>query len=128
MGINQYLPGWMSPWVTALQPSLWLQSQVDRISLVICQDDALLIQEKYHVDGCRSMTETEVRDACLMRGLPVRRRATLAERRTSLTNHLNMVEKVRADPATRIDSDGFRLFTAHLAPLRYWLKQKQKQS
>ncbi|CAB9502000.1 LETM1 domain containing 1 [Seminavis robusta] len=126
MGINQYLPGWLSSWVAEFQPSAWLQSQVDRISRVVCKDDDMLIEEGHHLNGCSSLTDQEATDACLMRGLPVGQNATTEERRQCLTNHLRMIAEVRREPATKVESDSFRLFTVHLAPIRNSLKSAKK--
>jgi hypothetical protein len=123
MGVNQSLPGWISPWVAEFQPTTWLQSQVDRIARVICKDDAMLIEEGHHLNECSSLTDTELLDACSMRGLPVLRPA--ADRRRCLTNHLTMVAAVREDPLAKPDTDGFRLFTVHLTPLRHSLRKNK---
>jgi LETM1-like protein len=120
MGINQYLPAAISPWVAEFQPTAWLQSQVDRIARVICKDDAMLIEEGHHLNECSALTEAELLDACSMRGLPIR---TADRRRQYLTNHLTMVAAVRKDPLAKPDTDGFRLFTVHLTPLRHSLKK-----
>jgi hypothetical protein len=120
MGVNQYLPGWISPWVAEFQPKAWLQSQVDRIARVICKDDAMLIEEGHHLNECTALSDMELLDACAMRGLPV---GPTSERRRCLTNHLTMVAAVREDPLAKLDSDGFRLFTVHLTPLRHSLKK-----
>jgi hypothetical protein len=117
---NQYLPGWLSPWVAEWSPSIWLKSQIDRISKIVCHDDALLLEERHDMNNCQSLTDNEVMDACLMRGLPVTNHSA-EERRECLTNHLKIVVSVKR----RIDgpiTEGFRLFTLHLAPLRYHLK------
>jgi hypothetical protein len=122
MGVNQYLPGSISPWVADFQPTAWLQSQVDRIARVICKDDAMLIEEGHHLNECSTLTDTELLDACSMRGLPIH----TADRRRHLTNHLTMVAAVREDPLAKTDTDGFRLFTVHLTPLRHSLKRHTK--
>jgi hypothetical protein len=130
VGINQYFPGWLSPWVTELSPSIWLKSQIDRISRIICHDDALLLEEGHDLainqqHSCASrLTDTEVMDACLMRGLPVTNNS-VEERRECLTNHLKMIASVKQRIQGPI-TEGFRLFTLHLAPLRYHLKMTTK--
>lgn len=108
--------------MTEFQPSWWLRGQLERTCKFICEDDAMLIEESHHANGCSSLTDLEVTEACLMRGLPITRRASSESRRLSLTNHLKMIDTVRRDPETKVDSDGFRLFTLHLAPIQLYLK------
>ena len=81
----------------------------------------MLIEEGHHLSQCSNLTDLEVTEACLMRGLPVTRLTGAESRRMSLTNHLKMIESVRQDPATNVDSDAFRLFTLHLAPIQNYL-------
>ena len=96
---------------------------------VVYRDDGMLLEEGYHLSGCSSLTDVELRNACLMRGLPVSPDTSIAERRRCLTNHLNMISQVKQrlaidDRWTIQDEDGFALFTVHLAPIRHsMLKQ-----
>ena len=74
--------------------------------------------------GCESMTDQEVLDASLLRGLPV----TLSreEMRLCLTNHLGMIralkERVPSENEQRKPSEGLKLLTMHLSSIRYYLK------
>jgi hypothetical protein len=99
---------------------MWLRRQIDRISRIVCHDDALLLEEGHALNHCESLTYIEIMDACLMRGLPVTNN-TVEERRECLTNHLKMVASVKRRIKGPI-TEGFRLFTLHLAPLRYHIK------
>lgn len=121
IGVCQHLPGWMSRWMVELTPSFLLARQVERISGIVCHDDALLLEEGHDLNGCESLTDQEVTDACLVRALPVSRDHSAEVRRECLTNHLRIIAKVKRNMAGPV-TDGFRLFTMHLAPLRYHLK------
>jgi len=130
VGVNQSLPGWLSQLVTTFQPSSWLRDQIDRIARYICHDDAMLLEEGHHLNGCSSLTDLEVMDACLKRGLPVVNNDNsssspfLNDCRKCLTNHLQMIAAVReGEREDSLSGDGFRLFTLHLAPLRHHLKE-----
>lgn len=81
----------------------------------------MLIEEGHHLNQCLDLTDREVADACLMRSLPITRLATAESRRMSLTNHLKMIKAVREHPTTNVDSDTFRVFTLHLAPIQNYL-------
>ena len=97
------------------------------MSKFVCEDDAMLIEEGHHLNQCSNLTDLEVTEACLMRGLPVTSLTSKESRRMSLTNHLKMIESVRQDPATNVESDAFHLFTLHLAPIQNYLCGLGKQ-
>jgi len=102
-------------------PSVLLRRQVERISEIVCHDDALLLEEGHDMNNCQLLTCQEVNDACLMRGLRVSIHDSDLVRRECLTNHLKMIAAVKRKMRAPIN-DGFKLFTVHLAPLRYHLK------
>jgi hypothetical protein len=70
-------------------PNAYLRKRLLSIAQDIVQDDILLIQEGQHFNKCDSLTDEEVLDACLLRGLPIN---TLTQMRTQLTHHLIMVQ------------------------------------
>jgi hypothetical protein len=105
-----------------------LRSQVNRLSEIVCHDDALLLEEGHHCTHCQSLTDEEVSDACLLRGLPVNMDDHTADvRRQFLTDHLNMIADVKRSMDGPMDHD-FRLFTMYLAPLRYHLMKTTKST
>jgi hypothetical protein len=57
---------------------------------VVAEDDALLIEEGAHANHCRHLTDREVADACLLRGLPPSSTSSNdeSEMRVVLSNHL----------------------------------------
>ena len=145
-GIYQSLPKWLSPWITEWTPSWCLAYQIDRVGRMVVQDDILLLEEEHDVTGCSTLTDTEVLDACLIRGLPVMSHSA-EERRKCLTNHLKLIRSVKQRLLVRQQqqqqqqlgkggnnngrnlskTEGFRLFTLHLNPLRYHLKVTHSQ-
>jgi hypothetical protein len=100
------LAGWAAP-------RRWLRGRVRRAARAVAEDDALLIEEGAHADHCRDLTDREVADACLLRGLPLvtatrsgEAAAAAAEMRAALSNHLAAVALVhhelrRSAPAGR---------------------------
>jgi len=105
IGIHQHLPHWMSTTLNQSSPSWYLRQHIARVGQMVTQDDAILLQEGYD-----NLTDIEVMDACLMRGLPID-----ASMRESLRDHLETIAAVRQE--AELD-EAFRLFTLHLAPLR----------
>ncbi|KAL7483180.1 hypothetical protein ACHAW6_008842 [Cyclotella cf. meneghiniana] len=84
-------------------PRAFLESILTHLAEDIIADDATLLEEGHLEAGCVDMTEEEVLDACLTRGLPVGRFARnlsgeaireIQCMRTLLTNHLNMMRGV----------------------------------
>lgn len=127
IGVFQQWPLWMSKRIVSVAPTLFLWRQVERISNILCHDDALLLEEGHDLNMCESLTDQEVADACLMRSLPVSLQHTPEQRREMLTNHLQMIANVKRHMSGPFDeTDGFRLLTLHLNPLRYYLKENTK--
>jgi LETM1-like protein len=119
--LPRLLAGWCAP-------RRLLRYRVRRTARAIAVDDALLIEEGAHVHHCRDLSDREVMDACLLRGLPLSKNAS--EMRQSLSNHLAMIALVHLD-ASRQDSENrggggithryteaFGLLSLHLAILR----------
>jgi hypothetical protein len=126
IGVCQQWPGWLSKWVVAFTPSMMLRRQIQRISAIVCHDDALLLEEGHDLNGCESLTDQEIDDACLMRGLPVLMDDRMEMRRL-LTNHLKMISNVKRHMNEAIH-EGFQMFTIQLNPLRYHLKMVNEKS
>jgi hypothetical protein len=63
VGVNQHLPGWLSPAVTKWSPQMWLRYRVRRIALFVAEDDELLLMENQDEHECASLTDIEVMDA-----------------------------------------------------------------
>jgi hypothetical protein len=128
IGVLQQWPLWMSKWMVTFAPTIFLYRQVEGISDIVCHDDALLLEEGHDLNMCENLTDQEVADACLMRALPVSLQHTSQQRREMLTNHLQMIANVKRHMHGPFDeTDGFRLLTLHLSPLRYYLKQQLKR-
>jgi hypothetical protein len=101
----------------------WLRSEVSRIANLVGTDDKLLLEEAYDSNGCESLTDQEVVDACLMRGLPVT--VSYAEMRQCLTNHLTMIRALRESlPTPHATPESLKLLTLHLSALRYYLREE----
>lgn len=118
-GLYQSFPDPLSRLFAYLCP--WLRSEVRRIANLVGTDDKLLLEEAYDSNGCESLTDQEVLDACLMRGLPVT--VSYAEMRECLTNHLTMIRALQESlPNSHTTPEGLKLFTLHLSALRYYLR------
>lgn len=119
-GINQNWPDLISVPITRSSPSAWNRSQILRKASDIADDDDLLLDEGHVLNGCASLTDLEVLDACLNRGLPVN--VSYEEMRRCLTNHLRMIGEITSQFPDEAETEGFKLFTLHLGPLRQHLK------
>lgn len=121
-GLYQHLPPTLSSLSAHLCP--WLRTEIRRIGTNIAVDDILLLEEAYDSNTCASMTDTEVMDACLMRGLPVT--VSHEEMRICLTHHLEMIrslkERVPSESGHK-PSEAIKLLTMHLSAIRYYLQQ-----
>jgi hypothetical protein len=120
-GVYQQFPEFISQWMIYFTPSWLLYRQVERLTEIVCHDDALLLEERHDGNNCELLTDQEVTDACLIRGLPVSMKDPVSVRRECLTNHLKMIARVKENMCEPMN-DGFKLFTMHLAPLRYHLR------
>lgn len=125
VGVNQSLPKGMAVRLTGWMPSVWLRYQIHRVATAVVEDDTLLLLEDHDENGCADLTEIEVMDACLMRGLPVG--ISTDKMRVCLTNHLKMIASVKERLPSGSMTEGFGLFTMHLAVLRYYFKQRDEQ-
>jgi hypothetical protein len=120
-GLYQSYPDLLSRLFATCCP--WLRGEVRRIANLVATDDKLLLEEAYDSNGCESMTDQEVLDACLMRGLPVT--VSYAEMRLCLTNHLTMIKVLRESlPKQHATPEGLKLLTLHLSALRYYLREE----
>jgi hypothetical protein len=124
VGINQILPDRASSLAARLSPSWWLQSEIKRIAYIVCHDDELLLEEDHVLNGCHSLTDIEVMEAFLLRVLPITS-VPVEDQREYLTNHLKMVDHIKKQLGDEI-TEGFKLFTLHLAPLRHHLKMTER--
>lgn len=110
-------------------PSAMIQRKLRRVADDIRRDDVLLIEEEHDVDGCHSLTDSEVLDACLLRGLPVGTSVSYHEMRECLTNHLSMIAQVANTfpkfQRLSVHDTNLKLFTLHLPAIRYHLMRKE---
>jgi hypothetical protein len=93
IGVNQNLPGWLSPVVTEWSPKRWLQYRVRQTTQVVSEDDRLLLLERHDEDGCSSLTDIEVMDAwyvmirCFHFSFGSRRRHSRNDKRLTPSSH-----------------------------------------
>lgn len=117
IGVLQHLPHFLSTKVVHVAPKTWLVHQIRLRIESVTTDDSLLLYEGHHKNGCESLTDIEVMDACLERSLPV----TLApwRLRTNLTDHLEIVAGLRdVLPPLYVESEDFGLLSIQLPILR----------
>jgi LETM1-like protein len=118
--LPRLLAGWCAP-------RRVLQYRVRRTARAIAVDDALLIEEGAHVNHCQNLSDLEVMDACLLRGLPLSKDAF--EMRQCLSNHVAMVALVHLDASRQVSeqrgggskhryTEAFGLLSLHLSILR----------
>lgn len=121
-GLYQHLPDSFSTMAARMCP--WLKQEIRRIGNNIATDDTLLLEEAYDSNECQSMTDQEVMDASLMRGLPVT--VSYDEMRVCLTHHLSMIRtlKERVPSEGHKPSQGLKLLTMHLSSIRYYLRKE----
>jgi hypothetical protein len=119
-GVNQNWPSEIAIPLTRLCPTRWIRQEILRKAADIVDDDELLLEEGHDLNGCETLTDLEVLDACLNRGLPLN--VSYAEMRRCLTHHLRMIGEITSEFPDEADTEGFKLFTLHLAPLRQHLK------
>jgi LETM1-like protein len=148
------LPAWLSRRLCdTVAPTSWLSHRIRHRARMVAEDDENLLfwisqQEEGsnnndNLDPCWSLTEIEVRDACLLRGLPVEmtevaaansntakitksslktRSLDIHDMRKCLVNHLNMIASVKQRlPVQEHNTEGFGLFTLHLPIIRHFL-------
>ena len=138
-GYLQRFPSILSePVVSTLLPSAWLCSEMEHHANQVAKDDELLIQEGYdesHVLGAGTtgspimmmmMTNDEILEACLVRGLPIS--TSFVAMREQLTTYLTMIKQLREKlPLAKTRSGAFPIFTLHVTALRYHLLEVQEQ-
>eukprot|EP00521_Asterionellopsis_glacialis_P009674 CAMPEP_0195287470 /NCGR_PEP_ID=MMETSP0707-20130614/4513_1 /TAXON_ID=33640 /ORGANISM="Asterionellopsis glacialis, Strain CCMP134" /LENGTH=218 /DNA_ID=CAMNT_0040347227 /DNA_START=330 /DNA_END=986 /DNA_ORIENTATION=+ len=134
-GTHQSFRKELSHTMTDLSPSWWLELSIRRIGNEVYEDDRLLLEEEYDSNECQSLTNQELVEACLLRGLPVI--VSYDEMRHCLTNHLSMIRQLNASLMKRNNEtgslkslhdangeEGYKLFVLHLSALRWHLKEK----
>lgn len=171
VGIYQTFPPQISTRLAFWSPSWWLRRLVRNLAVAVTEDDSalqlMLLQGDYRLDEpaasmrCEdyrcvvaTLTDLEVMDACLMRGLPVADDdVTIQDMRECLINHLNMIASFKSEmigsnqslaqqqpPQERnemssnrcsskegtlsMNGEAFGLFTLHLAIIRDHLKNR----
>lgn len=95
IGIHQRLPSYWAIMLTQFTLSYVLKLRITHIAQAVARDDAMLLLERANLshdlsDWMAQLTDEEVRDASLLRGLPVN--GSLADMRLCLNNHLDMVQ------------------------------------
>jgi hypothetical protein len=108
-------------------PTMFLiKHKVTQVARDIYIDDALLLQEGHEVVSCSSLTDDEVMDASLLRGLPIADIGECDEMRTYLTNHLKIVAPLHVQRALPTSPEQIHLgkayFTLFIPAIRHSLK------
>lgn len=120
-------PSYVNSILFALLPSFVIRRKLLAIAEEIVRDDILLVEEMQDKHGCVSLSDDEIFEACLLRGLPCTFNVPPEEKRKCLTNYLSMVSQVHHLIGTR-GSDrtleiGLKLFILHLPAIRFHLMQ-----
>ena len=108
--------------LAACTPNVWMVKEIKELGFRIWRDDKLCLEEKYHLDCCNGMTDDEIREACLLRGLPVH--VTYDEMRDCVTNHLLMVERLWQRRGGDVPKQHLQIFVLHLPAVRKHFKSK----
>jgi hypothetical protein len=131
-GYLQRFPSILSePVVSTLLPSAWLCSEIEHHANQVTKDDELLIQEGYGnvlvaATGAPMMTNDEILEACLIRGLPIS--TSIVVMREHLTTYLAMMKGLREQlPLGKKRSGAFPIFALHVTALRYHLLEVQQR-
>jgi len=83
------------PFYTYCIPTLYIRSKIQSIRDDIFVDDILLIRDKESDKLALSqLTDEDVLEACVLRGLPCSRRTSITEMRIALRYHLNLVSRL----------------------------------
>ena len=115
-----------------LVPSSLIERRVSLIMLNILIDDIQLLKEGHQQRGCSDLTDDELLEACLERGLPAGMDVKGIDMRRSLTSHLDIMDRIAAD---RIGHNGksvvstregevIGLFALHLPALKMWIDER----
>ena len=114
-GVLQHLPSSLSTALASYLPKSWLCKQVRQRIRAVVTDDSLLLEEGYLADDCEAMTDLELFEACLLRGLPVN--IPPSRMRECVVNHLKAMSSMRKElPCAVVESEAFALF-AMLSPM-----------
>lgn len=126
MGYAQRFPAPIPSLILKVTPKMWVAKEVKELARHVWRDDRLCLEEMYHLDNCQGMTDGEVREACLLRGLPVD--ITYTEMRECMTNHLKMMESLwNKKGDSGVPKQHFQIFALHLPAVRRYYKQQIKQ-
>ncbi len=120
----------MSPAIVWALPSMWIRYRLSEIAKDIVLDDADLLSDKLHLDGCQSLTDDEVLNACALRGLPCKLDVPQHVMRKCLANHLTMVESLfqTVGKTALIKNPEGTTFFSHLPAIRYQLMRSEASS
>jgi LETM1-like protein len=140
-------PTLASPWNSRLarcSPTWWLQRQVLHLAKTLAEDDRALLRLLHEEEGCGiqdalgSLTDVEIMDACLLRGLPLAN-VTSTDMRQCLVNHLRILRPLmdmdavaiqyahdpkRVQKSSVLDSETIGMVAQHLAIIRDRGKQR----
>jgi hypothetical protein len=119
-GVFQMYPTWIGKVFISGYSRNWLQRQLKDIANSTFLDDIMLLEEGYDQSGCQSLTDMEVADACLVRGLPVC--IAVDEMRECLTHHLQMIKEWTVSRPRTTNKEATELFLLHIAPIRSVLR------
>mmetsp|Transcript_21370 Transcript_21370/g.49308 ORF Transcript_21370/g.49308 Transcript_21370/m.49308 type:complete len:205 (+) Transcript_21370:1-615(+) len=129
-GYAQRFPHLMARFLVYISPRRFLESETQTLALQILRDDESLLEHHYHTYHCEGLTNAEVMEACLLRGMPVS--VDCNTMRKSMTNHLKLVERVlekfpvATTATTEEEKQRMALFIMHLPALRQYFKNSRK--
>lgn len=127
VGILQSLPDWASTGVIKCLPNTVLVILIRRKMDVIMVDDVLLLRDGYHQTGCTTLTDVELVDACLTRGLPVSSSRQALQQ--CLTNYLLLIEGMYHRLSQHVlQSEAFGLAVLHVPILRQVMKRRAQKA
>jgi hypothetical protein len=139
-------PTLSSPWNSRLahcSPTWWLQRQLRHLAQAVAEDDRALQrlvreEEGRGMDALASLTDVEIMDACLLRGLPLTN-VTFTDMRQCLANHLRIMQYLldvdakaiqythdpkRVQKSASLDSETIGMVAQHLAIIRDYGKHR----
>lgn len=140
VGVYQTFPPQVAGWLVWSSPSWWLRRQVRYMAVTVADDDYALSQESLGTpttlgdDVVATLTDLELADACLMRGLSVDD-LTFYDMRARLMNHLHQISSLREQITAGMKKgelehpehdEALGLCTLHLAIMRDIGRQKIK--
>ena len=115
-GYAQRFPLVWAQTAVRLSPPALLRNEIGRVARQVYTDDTLLLEESYHTYGCEGMTDDELLEACLLRGIPIASPNNYPQLQKAMTQHLRVMEELRTKHQD--DQEKISLFALHLPALQ----------